>query len=130
VTHAGKGEAILLLLALLAAFLTLAKPYLLALTVVKAFYDLCWFAPLLQATRLTLQRVLACNAAFFYLAFSLLLFALAAARGCLFSVTAQKRDTQLLFSRQFLRFFIEALCFAALSALLYFIWSPLVALFI
>ena len=130
VTHVGKGEAVLVLLALLAALLTVSKPYLLCLSAVKAFYDVAWFSPLMSAATLTAQGGLAFIAAFFYLAFSLLLFAGAAARSCLFATGNYRRDTQLLVSRSFWGFLLEAVFFAALSSVLFFIWSPLVALFV
>ncbi len=129
ITQVGVGESAFVLLALLAGILTVAKPFLFLLCVGKAFFDASWFFSLVASVALSTQGVLAFNAAFFYLAFSLFLFATAAARSCLFAGSVWQRDMQLLCSRQFLHFLLEAAFFAALSSMLYFIWSPLVTLF-
>lgn len=127
--HAGLGECVFVFLCLQAALSTVAKPYLLVLTVIKAFYDLAWFSDLVQKSSFTMQNILAFNACFFYLVFSLLLFSVAAARSCIFTAESTERDIRLLLSRRFFSFLIEALIISALALVLYFIWPPLAALF-
>ena len=65
------------------------------------------------------------NACLCYLAFSVLLFCVTAARACRFSAESTGRDTALLLSRRFLVFTGEMLLLLALSTLLYLLWPQL-----
>ena len=128
--QAGKTEFLFVLLALLGSVLTLAKPYLLLLTAVKAFFDVALLASLLPAVRGLSRGFLTFNACLCYVIFSLALFCTAAARSCLFSAEGSERDLRLLCSRRFLVYLAEAVLFAALALTLYFLWPQLTALFI
>ena len=125
----GTAEFLFIPLALLGALLTVTKPYLLALTAIKAFYDVALLYRLTGWVRLGTIGFLPWNACLLLLILSLLLFAVAAARAELFSFLTAARDTRLLLSKPFGKFLIEALIFLALGITLYYLWPQLMAKF-
>ena len=112
-------------LALLAGLLTLTKPYLMALTLVKAIFDTTLLVGITARIGSEGMNVLRWNGCFFLTAFSLILFCIAAARACLFSFENRMRDAALLCSRPFWRYCAEALLLIALALSLYFLWPQL-----
>ena len=123
----GEGDIALLfvLLALLGAFSTISKPYLLLLAFLKGFYDTALLYEVSCLIGTGKIGVLAWNACFLLVLFSLLLFAVAAARAQLFSFVNAKRDMQLLLSGSFWLYLFEAVFFLALALSLYFLWPLL-----
>ena len=115
-------------LSLLAAVLTLAKPYLLVLTLVKAFCDTAFLMQLFRGVRGGSGSFWGFNAHLLYLSFTLLLFCLAASYACLFSFHSTKRDAGLLFSLHFIKFLARAAFLASLALLLYFLFPQIKAL--
>lgn len=115
-------------LALLAAFLTLGKPYSLILAGIKSFYDMALLLFLFRTVRGHSNAFLAFNASMLYVVFSLLLFCMALARASLFTYDTKERDLQLLLSRHFLGFLFESLLFVALALSLYYLWPSLLAI--
>lgn len=125
----GTAEFLFIPLALFGALLTVTKPYLLILTVVKAFYDVALLYRLTEWVKLGSIGFLPWNACLFMLILSLLLFAVAAARAELFSFLTVARDARLLLSRPFAKFLAEALLFTALGVTIYYLWPQLMAKF-
>ena len=118
----GTVDFLFIPLAALAAVLTVTKPYLLLLTVLKSFYDVSVLYRISVLTRRYRSGVLPWNACFFLLVFSLLLYCTAAARAHHFSFTATARDTALLLSRPFGRFLLETIFLVAISLALLYLW--------
>lgn len=112
-------------LALLGAFLTVSKPYLLLLTACKACLDASLLFWITQSVQNGALGLLQWNAAFFLTAFSAVLLALAASLAQWFSFSTALRDVRLLFSRSFGRFLLRASLYLAAALLLYFLWPQL-----
>lgn len=125
VSEAGAPLFFFVPLALLGALLTVTKPYLLVLTVLKAFYDVGLLYSITLWTRQGYGGLLPWNASFLLIVFSLLLFCIAAACAELFSFLHPARDARLLFSRPFGRYLIESLLFAAIALSAYFLWPQI-----
>jgi len=121
----GQIEFWLIPLALLGAFLTVSKPYLLLLSFGKGFYDT---ALLYRVTMLASEGslgILPWNACFLLILLSLLLFALAAARAQLFSFSSKSRDLRLLCTGSFWLYLFECIFFLALAFSLTVLWPRL-----
>ena len=129
VSSVGMVETVFVMLALLGALLTIAKPYLYALTLAKAFYDGILLCTVTAWARAGSIGILSWNACFLMLILSLLLFAVTAARAELFAFLTTARDTRLLFSRRFAKFLAEAMVLLALSLSLYYLWPQILAKF-
>ena len=112
-------------LALLGAFSTISKPYLLILAFLKGFYDAALLYEVSCLTGAGKIGILPWNACLLLVLFSLFLFALAAARAQLFSFVNAKRDLRLLLSRSFWLYLFESLFLLALALSLYFLWPML-----
>lgn len=125
----GTIETAFIFLALLGAILTVTKPYLILLTLIKAFYDGRLLFKITAWARFGCMGILSWNACFFLLILSLLLFAMTAARAELFAFMVTSRDTRLLLSRPFAKFLAEAAILLALSLSLYYLWPHLLAKF-
>lgn len=125
----GMAEFIFIPLALLGALLTVTKPYLLALTVAKAFYDVALLYRLTEWVRHGSIGFLPWNTCLLLLILSLVLFTVAAARADLFSFLTVARDTRLLLSRSFAKFLAESILFTALGVTIYYLWPQLMAKF-
>ena len=128
--NVGLWQMLLVLLALPAAFLTLSRSYLLLLSLVKAFFDVAWLTQTLSALSHLSNTFFTFNACLLYLVFSLLLFCFAASRACLFSVSVSGRDLQLILTRAFVSFLLEALLISLLALFLYELWPQIAALYI
>ena len=113
--------------ALLAAFLTVSKPFLMLLTVAKAFLDAGVFFRVTQLAKLREINFWQWNACFFLTAFGVFLFATAAALACWFSHKNKARDARLIFSRPFGKYLTEALLLLALALPLSYLWQRTVA---
>ena len=109
--------------ALLAALLTVSKPFLMLLSIIKAFLDAGVFFRLTSLAKLNEINFWQWNACFFLTAFGVFLFATAAAQACWFSHKNTARDTRLIFSRPFGRYILEALFLLALTLSLFFLWQ-------
>lgn len=129
ITQIGTVEFLFIPLALLGGLLTVSKPYLLALSVGKAFFDMSFLYRMTVWTRMGNLGFLPWNACFFLLVFSLLLFAFSAARGALFSFLTTARDARLIFSRPFGGFMLEVLVFTALALTQYYLWPQILTKF-
>lgn len=114
-------------LSLLGAFLTVTKPYLIVLTLIKSFYDATLLYQVSQWVRLGAIGLLPFNACLFILIFSIILFCLTAARAELFSFLHSARDIQLILSRPFGAYLLEILLFTALALSLYYLLPELFA---
>ena len=101
--------------ALLAAFLTISRPYLFFLTITKSFYDMAILLRMIALARTDSITVLLWNVGFICLIGSVLLFCFAASRACWFSFAVSARDFRLVFSRDFLLFLVEMVIMTALS---------------
>ena len=121
----GNASLLFVALALLGAVLTLTKPYLLVLSVCKALYDVTVLFHISSLTQRGSLGILQWNICFLLVVSSLLLFALSAARAQLFSFLCPKRDTGLLFSREFGKYMIETVILLAIGSTLYFMWPQL-----
>ncbi len=122
-----------IIFALLAAFLTVSKPFLMLLSIFKAFFDAGIFSRITQLAKLKQINFWQWNACFFLTAFGIFLFAAAAAHACWFSHRQTARDIRLVFSRAFGRYLLEALFLLALALPLYFLWQRMtsnIALFL
>lgn len=122
---AGAVSFAMIPLALLAGLLTLARPYLLALTAAKALFDAAMLTRITAKISTGAIGILSFNACFFLLAFSLVLFCVSAARACWFAFGNRVQDAALLFSRAFWRYVAEAMILTALALSLYFLWPRL-----
>lgn len=122
---AGRVQLLFLALALLGAFSIVSRPYLLLLTAIKAFFDVGVMSRVIEATAGVKGGFFAVNAAFFLVVIALLVFCTAAAKACLFSFFAKRRDAALLFSRECLSFLTEAVLFLAISFLLCLLWQQI-----
>ena len=125
----GAIETAFVLLALLGALLTIAKPYLYALTLTKAFFDGAVLWQITTWSRAVGIGILSFNACLLLLILSLLLFIMTAARAELFAFLTTARDARLLFSRRFAKFLAEALVLLALALSLYYLWPQMLAKF-
>ena len=108
--------------ALLAAFLTVSKPFLMLLSIFKAFFDAGVFFRITHLAKLKQIDFWQWNACFFLTAFSVFLFAAAAAQACWFSHKNTARDVRLIFSRPFGKYLLEALFLLALALPLALLW--------
>ena len=113
--------------ALLAAFLTVSKPFLMLLTLTKAFLDAGVFFRVTQLAKLKEINFWQWNACFFLTAFGVFLFAAAASNACWFSHKNTARDARLIFSRPFGKYFTEALLLLALALSISYFWQRTVA---
>ena len=127
--RAGWVQFLFVPLALLGGFLTISKPYLLALTAAKVFYDVALAHSFFGNFRTLERGFFVFNATLAYLIFSVLLFCFASSKACLFSIESSGRDANLLFSAKCLHFLGECALICALSLTLYFLWPQLSALF-
>ena len=125
----GTVEFCFIPLSLLGAFLTVTKPYLIVLTVIKSFYDVAFLYQVSQWVLLGAIGILPWNACFLILIFSMLLFCFAAARAELFSFLHPARDVQLILSRPFGQYLLEILLFSALALSLYYVIPELLDIF-
>ena len=121
----GHHHFISVALAALGGVLTVSKPYLLLLSLLRAALDAEVLAYLFSKAHGGYGGFFTFNACLCYLAFSVLLFCVTAARACRFSAESTGRDTALLLSRRFLVFTGEMLLLLALSTLLYLLWPQL-----
>jgi hypothetical protein len=112
-------------LSLLGAFLTVTKPYLIILSVIKSFYDVALLYRVSQWARLGAIGILPWNACLLLLIFSLILFCFSAARAELFSFLHTQRDLRLILSRPFGAYLLEMLLFTALALSLYYLMPEL-----
>lgn len=112
-------------LSLLGAFLTVTKPYLILLALIKSFYDVALLYQVSQWVRLGAIGILPWNACLFILIFSIILFCFTAARAALFSFLHPARDIQLILSRPFGAYLLEILLFTALALSLYYLMPEL-----
>lgn len=117
-------------LALLGAFLTVSRPYLLALTLIKSFFDVALLASLMEMQAVRTSFFWAFNASLFYVLLSFVLFCFTASGACLFSHLSDERDLRLLFSGVFLRYLPEILFFSTLAFSLYLLWPYVIALYL
>lgn len=116
-------------LAALGGILTLSKPYLLLLTLFRSALDAQLLSMLFAGMRAGYGGIFTFNAYLCYLAFSVLLYCVTAARACRFCAeNTAKRDAALLFSRPFWAFVGESLLLFALSMLLYLLWPQLLGM--
>ena len=125
----GAVEFLFVPLALLGALLTVTKPYLILLSMGKAFYDISVLYSVTRWAKQGVIGILPWNACFFLTVFSLLLFLAAAARAELFSFLNTARDIRLIFSRPFGYYLLEILLFTALSLSLYYLFPQLYTTF-
>ena len=109
-------------LALLGAFLTVTMPYLLVLTVCKAFYDGKMLYCFTVQARTGDIGIFSWNACFFLVVLSAVLFVFSAAQAALFAFLYPQRDGKLLFSAPFGRYLLRALLLCASAVLLYLLW--------
>ena len=111
--------------ALLASLLSVSNTYLMLLTALKGLYDaqLLWRITLL--VRSANIGILKWNACFFLIAFSLVLFLLAATDAARFAFENEKRDLSLIFSSPFAKFLLEAVFLIVFSILVYLLWPRL-----
>ena len=129
ITTFGSISLLFVGLALLGAVLTLTKPYLLALSVLKALYDVAVLFYISALTQKGALEILQWNICFLLIVSSLLIFSFSAARAQLFSFLCERRDTGLLFSRQFGKYLIEAVVLLAMGTVMYLIWPQLIQRF-
>ena len=125
----GRIEFCFIPLALLGAFLTVTKPYLIVLTVIKAFYDAAFLYHVSQWALLGAIQILPWNAFLLIIIFSMLLFLFAAARAELFSFLYPARDIHLILSRPFALYLLEVVLFCALALSLYYLMPQLLNTF-
>ena len=111
-----KAELLFFLLALLASFLTVAIPFLVAVTAAKSFYDLLLVQHLIKLTKCGQRSLLSFNAVLFLLIAAALLFFITAARAVRFSFYTEKQNLSLLLSRRFWRYFTECIICTAVAA--------------
>lgn len=124
-SQAGLVEFFFIPLSLLGAFLTVTKPYLIILALIKSFYDVALLYQVSQWVRLGAIGILPWNACFLLLVFSVILFCMTAARAELFSFLHPARDLQLVLSRAFGSYLLEMLLFTALALSLYYLMPEL-----
>lgn len=129
IEQSGAVEFFFVPLSLLAAFLTITKPYLIVLAVIKSFYDVALLYQVSQWVRLGAIGILPWNACLLILIFSLILFCFAAARAELFSFLHTERDIHLILSRPFGAYLLEMLLFTALALSLYYLMPELLNTF-
>ena len=127
--NTGMVEFLWIPLALFGALLTVTKPYLIVLTMIKAFYDVSFMCLVSQWALLGAIKILPWNACLLMVAFSMILFLFAAARAELFSFLHPERDIRLILSRPFGRYLIEAVLFCALALSLYYLMPELLDTF-
>ena len=120
----------LILLCFLGAFLTVSRPYLLILTVVKAFFDVAVLSAVIGLLKNRTAVLLRFNACLLYILLSFVLFCFAACGACLFSHMNSERNLRLICSRPFLRYLGEALLLLLPAVALYLIWPSLMALYV
>ena len=125
----GLIEFFFVVLALLGAFLTVTKPYLTILTIIKTFYDVALLYHVSQWVRFGVIGILPWNACLLILIFSIILFCLSAARAELFSFLHPERDIRLILSKPFGYYLLEMLLFAALALSLYYVMPELLDTF-
>ena len=128
-TRAGLIEFLFIPLALLGAFLTVTKPYLIVLAAIKSFYDIALLYQVTQWVRIGAIGILPWNACLLILIFSIVLFCLTASRAELFSFLHPARDIQLILSRPFGSYLLEMLLFTALALSLYYLLPELLNTF-
>ena len=125
VAFAGTAQLIFLLFSILGALLTVTKPFLLFLTVCKAFYDATLLYRLIRRVQSGAVGILPFNAFFFLLAFSAILFSVSAAGAELFAFLHTERNFKLLLSPAFGRYLIRALLITTAALTLYFLWPQI-----
>ena len=122
---AGTAQLLFLLFSLLGALLTVTKPYLLFLTVCKAFYDATLLRYLTGRVQSGAVGILPFNAFFFLIAFSAILFSVSAAGAELFAFLHTERNFKLLLSPAFGRYLVRAIVLTAVALTLYFLWPQI-----
>lgn len=125
----GTVEFCFIPLSLLGALLTVTKPYLIVLTVIKSFYDVAFIYQVTRWALLGAIGLLPWNACFLILVFSMILFCFSAARAELFSFLYPARDAKLILSRPFGGYLLEILLFSALALSLYYLIPELLNTF-
>lgn len=125
----GGVQCAFLLLAGLAAFLTVSNPFLLLLTLCKATLDATLLCRVFTLSERGSRTFLACNTVLCYLVCTLLLFCGVAALSGVFSYHAKLRDTRLLFSRECTLLLLKLAICALGALLLYRVWPRVATLF-
>ncbi len=125
----GGVQCAFLLLAGLAAFLTVSSPFLLLLTLCKATLDATLLCRVFTLAKSGSRAILACNTVLCYLVCTLLLFCVVAALSGVFSYHSKLRDTRLLFSRECAALLVKLAVCAAGALLLYRVWPRVATLF-
>ncbi len=121
----GGVELLFVLLALLGGLLILTTPYLPVLAVLKGLYDMIWLRQVTARAMAGEIGLLQWNLCFVFLAVSLLLFCLAAARAALFSFLCAAKNMRLFFSRTFGRYLCESMLLSGIASFLYFAWPTI-----
>ena len=112
-------------LALLAPLLSVPNSYLCTLSLVYGAYNGALLAHSIRLVQTGSIGFFSFNAAFLLIAFSLMLYLLAAAKACQFAFENPARDTALIFKRAFFKYSAETVLFTALSVSVYYLWSKL-----
>lgn len=118
----GAVQLIFFSLAFLGALLTITKPYLCFLTLLKGGYDAAVLYCVTSLTQSGTVGILPWNACFFSILLTVVLFMLMASNAACFNFFQPERDLKLIFSRNFGHFLIRSLILFAIALSLYFLW--------
>lgn len=125
----GGVQCVFLLLAGVAAFLTVSGPFLLLLTLCKATLDATLLCRVFALSGGGSRAILTCNTVLCYLVCTLLLFCFVAALSGVFSYHTKQRDARLLFSPSCAILLLKFAACAVSALLLYRVWPRVAALF-
>ena len=109
-------------LALAGALLTVSKPYLFLLSVLKGLSDALLISDATARVFYGEVTRLPYNGYLLLVLLSCLLFCYAASQACWFAFSARERDLRLLFSKPFAGFLLLSLIITALSLAMWFLW--------
>lgn len=121
----GLFQFLMIPLALLGGLMTVSKVYLFLISAVKAVSDAAFLLRVSAMVRTGAVGFWQWNAAFFLLAFSLLIFTFACSKACLFSFSNRERDLRLIFSKAFAAYLFKIFVLTLLALSLYFLFSRL-----